>query len=333
MSTPPVSIEKGADLTDAASAAGIERLRALADDLTRAYAPNTQRAWRADWRTWVAFCVQTGAPTWPATVEGLRAFLEDAIARGRKRATLNRYLSTLSSMHRLADLPWPLDSQAGRLMWQGVRRQVDERQTQATGLTIDRLDAVIDSLDVRELRAARDAALLATAYDTMARASELVRLEIPDVSGEPDDSARVLIRRSKTDQEGKGALLYLSPASWQRVQHWIAVAGLTEGPLFRAVPRAKVPKAAGALTERDVSRIFKARVGAAGLDVDKISAHSTRVGPAQDLLAEGYGLPEIQQQGRWKNPQMVVRYGERIQSGRSAMARFRGSPRPKRSGA
>lgn len=325
MSTPPVFPEKGADLAAAAAAAGIERLRALGDDFTRAYAPNTQRAWRADWRAWLAFCVKSGAPAFPATVEGLRAFLEDAIARGRKRATLNRYVSTLASMHRLADVPWPLDSQAGRLMWQGVRRQVDERQVQATGLTVERLETVLASLDVRELREARDAALLATAYDTMARAGELVRLDLADVSAEPDGSARVLIRRSKTDQEGKGALLYLSPMSWARLRHWIELAGLEDGPLFRAVPRARAPAAAGALSERDVSRIFKARAAAAGLDVDGISAHSTRVGPAQDLLAAGFGVPEIQQQGRWKNPQMVVRYGERIEAGRSAMARFRGT--------
>lgn len=324
MSTPPVFLEKGADLAATTSAASLERLRVLGDDFTRAYAPNTQRAWRADWRAWLAFCVQSGAPAFPATVEGLRAFLEDAIARGRKRATLNRYVSTLASMHRLADMPWPLDSKSGRLMWQGVRRQVDERQAQATGLTVDRLEAVLASLDVRELREARDAALLALAYDTMARAGELVRLDVGDVSSEPDGSARVLIRRSKTDQEGKGALLYLSPQSWARVRHWIALAGLEDGELFRAVPRAKVAKVAGALTEREVSRIFKRRVGAAGLDVAGISAHSTRVGPAQDLLAAGFGVPEIQQQGRWKNPQMVVRYGERIEAGRSAMAKFRG---------
>lgn len=324
MSTPPVFFDQSADLAAVATAAGIERLRALGDDFTRAYAPNTQRAWRADWRAWLAFCAQSGAPAFPATVEGLRAFLDDAIARGRKRATLNRYVSTLASMHRLADVPWPLDSQAGRLMWQGVRREVDERQAQATGLTLERLEAVLASLDVRELRGGRDAALLATAYDTMARAGELVRLEVADVSSEADGSARVLIRRSKTDQEGKGALLYLSPQSWARVRHWIALAGLEDGPLFRAVPRAKQPTATGALTEREVSRIFKARAAAAGLDVAGISAHSTRVGPAQDLLAAGFGVPEIQQQGRWKNPAMVVRYGERIEAGRSAMAKFRG---------
>ena len=61
MSTPPVFFDQSADLAAVATAAGIERLRALGDDFTRAYAPNTQRAWRADWRAWLAFCAMAMA--------------------------------------------------------------------------------------------------------------------------------------------------------------------------------------------------------------------------------------------------------------------------------
>ena len=32
--------------------AAVERLRSLANDLKIAYAPNTLRSWRADWRVW-----------------------------------------------------------------------------------------------------------------------------------------------------------------------------------------------------------------------------------------------------------------------------------------
>lgn len=307
----------------------IQRFQALANDFGLAYSANTVRAMAADWRVWTTYCSANGVTALPATLDDLRRFLQDSVAAGKKRATLNRYLSTLASMHRMADVPWPVDTQAGRLMWKAIRRQLTERQEQATGLTSDAIESVVQSLDPSKLRDARDAALLSLAYETMARASELVALTLNDVDCEPDGSGRVLIRRSKTDQEGEGALLYLSPPSWNLVQRWVAEAEISEGPLFRAVPRAKVPKAGAALSERDISRIFKARVGAAGLDTFKISAHSTRVGPAQDLLAAGYGLPEIQQQGRWKNAQMVVRYGERIESGRGAMARYKGSLRSK----
>jgi integrase len=53
-----------------------------------------------------------------------------------------------------------------------------------------------------ESRADRERALLAVAYDTMARRSELVALDVEDLSFMEDGSGRVIIRRSKTDQGG-----------------------------------------------------------------------------------------------------------------------------------
>jgi len=305
-----------------ASMDGLQRLIALGPQLDPAYARNTQRAWVADMRIWMGYCLATGTPVLPATLDGLRGFLEDGIARGRKRATLNRYLSTLATAHELAELPWPLHTRSGKLMWQGLRKQLSKRQDQATGLTVERIEAVIAALDVRQLRDARDAALLQLAWETMARASELVGFSTGDVSAEPDGTGRILIGRSKTDQEGEGALLNLSVACLARVRHWTALAGLEEGPLFRSVPYRKNQLAGGPLSERDVSRIFRRLVGRAELGLEKISAHSTRVGAAQDLLAADYALPRIMQQGRWKTPRMVLHYGERIDAGRSAMADF-----------
>jgi integrase len=57
----------------------------------------------------------------------------------------------------------------------------------------------------------RERALLSVGYDTMARRSELVALNIEDFSFLNDGSGRVLIRRSKTDQAGEGSKAYLSP--------------------------------------------------------------------------------------------------------------------------
>ena len=65
----------------------IERLRALADDLKLAYAPNTLRTWRADWRVWTNYCTRHHEPPLPVTLPVLRGFLLERIAAGRKRAT------------------------------------------------------------------------------------------------------------------------------------------------------------------------------------------------------------------------------------------------------
>jgi site-specific recombinase XerC len=55
-------------------------------------------------------------------------------------------------------------------------------------------------------RANRERALLAVAYDTMARRSELVAMDVEDFSFMEDGSGRVMIRRSKTDHVCEGSL-------------------------------------------------------------------------------------------------------------------------------
>lgn len=305
--------------------AAVDRLRLLADDLKIAYAPNTLRSWRADWRVWSAFCVSSGHPSLPASLPVLRAFLMERIAAGRKRATLEHYLATLTVVHRLAQLPSPMDSMEARLMWRGLRREhLTARQRQAKGLTMDDIEKIVESLDFSAPRDMRDAALISVAFETMFRRSELVVLRVEDLSVEADGSGRIFLASSKTDQEAAGFLQYLSPETLALVQSWLEITGLTQGPLFRSVPRSnKADRYDTALSDRDVARIFKQRALQAGLDSNLISGHSTRVGAAQDLMAANFSGAEIMRQGRWKTERMVIRYSESLSAGRGAMARLK----------
>jgi len=70
------------------------------------------------------------------------------------------------------------------------------------------------------------------------------------------------------------------------VKQWLTARGLPEGFLIRAVLKGKLMGAA--LSPYDVTRIYKEMATAAGLPLDtveRISAHSTRVGAAQDMAA------------------------------------------------
>ena len=72
----------------------------------------------------------------------------------------------------------------------------------------------------------RDAAIVAIASDALLRVSEVAALDVPDVDlAEPT----VLIRRSKTDQEGKGTVQYLGQRTTERIQAWLLNSRLTEG--------------------------------------------------------------------------------------------------------
>ena len=81
------------------------------------------------------------------------------------------------------------------------------------------------------------------------------------------------------------------------------------------------------LSASQISRRIKAAGKMAGLG-GGFSAHSPRVGMAQDLSAAGAELPERMTAGRWDSPTMPARYTEAQAAGRGAVAQYyRGSLR------
>ena len=169
---------------------------------------------------------------------------------------------------------------------------------------------------------ARNRALLAAAYDTLLRRGELVALQVTDIVEDGDGAATVLVRRSKADAEGRGAMAYLAPDSMALVREWLERSAVTEGRLFRSLNRGVVGER---LDASQVPRIFKTMAQRAGLPaevVERVSGHSTRVGAAQDMVAEGIGMPAILHAGRWKTTAMVHRYGERLLARRSGAAQL-----------
>lgn len=298
-------------------------------DLAGAYAANSQRTAVADWRTWRRFCVATGVPVLPATVRSLRRFLKARIAAGRRRATLDHYLWTLALVHRLRELPWPLDTARGQLMWKRQRRRVSKGQRQKQGLSLDEVEQMLAAMGEAPADL-RDAALLIVASEVLARPSEAVGLAFEQLTFNANGTGRVLFPKSKADQEGEGAVVAISAECVTRLRRWLDHAEVTAGPVFRSLPsivlskekdkRVPLPGRYGfALNTRDVQRIYKRRAAAVGLDPTHISGHSPRIGSAQDMGAANFSGPLIQQQGRWKSPRMVNRYLANLQADRGAM--------------
>ena len=103
------------------------------------------------------------------------------------------------------------------------------------------------------------------------------------------------------------------------------------GRLFRSVR--KDDAVGKQLDASQVPRIYKRMARRAGLPgdiVDTLAGHSTRVGPVQDMIACGIGLPAILQSGHWQTTRMVQRYGERLLARRNGAAQL--AERQKRGG-
>ena len=293
-------------------------------DSTRgAISHNTERALRSDLAIWLAWCRREKRKPWPARAATLVRFI-DAKAHCRAPATVRRYVSSICALHRAAGWKNPLDHVTVRMSLRRMYRHRGRRQAQALGLTWQVREKLIGSPGEagERLIDLRNRALLAVAYDAMLRRSELISLQVSDLTFDRGGSATLFLRNAKTDPEGAGNILFLARDTADMVRAWLEGSGITRGPMFRAVRKNGVP--GNGLEPGQVSRIYKSMAVQAGIDdfVGGLSGHSARVGAAQDMIASGIGLPAILQAGRWKSAAMVSRYGERLLASRGAAAQL-----------
>lgn len=298
-------------------------------------APRTIKAVRADWGQYIQWCEGTACAPLPATADQLEAFLANAIARGRKRATIDRYAYTISLVHRGAGLPDPATDPTWKDRRKVLMRQLREAKAngtrQAEQLTATGVRLILSTLG-DSLHDLRDAALLSLASDSLVRESELVAVRVDHLHQDPEDGEWSLrLPHSKVDQEGLGQdFRHVSPETIARIRAWQAAAGITGGYLFlpiggrpKASPDGK-PARRPHLEAPEVARIFRRRATAAGVpNARRISGHSTRVGSANDLARNGASTLAIQDAGGWKGERQVIRYTGRSQTGRGAMAQLR----------
>lgn len=298
-----------------------QRLREWQGMAEGAYSANTLRAQKADGAIFQAFCEARGESFLPADPKTIRAFIEHEVTTGKKPATVRRYIATISRAHLGAGLLNPCSSEAVRLGLKKMGRETSARQDQAHPLGWKDIKEFIGSAG-EGLRADRERAMLCVAYETLARRSELVALEIQDLDFHPDGTGQALIRRGKTDAEGQGRLAYLSRETVRWLKVWLEHAEISEGAVFRRlIGQHQVGRA---LNPGSIAPIFKRVaqwVGMPSRFVDQVSGHSTRVGATQDLAELDIDLAAITQAGGWKSPRMPLQYAERINAARSGMAR------------
>jgi site-specific recombinase XerD len=301
------------------SAVLTERLLAYSSAAHGAFAANTGRAIRADFRRWRAWCAERGARVLPADPADVARFV-DAMAEERAPATIRRYLATLAHLHRAAELPDPTKAQRVRLALRRMHRSKGRRQRQVAPLTRTDVQRILPTLG-RSLIDLRDRALLLAARDLLARRSEVSALRVEDLTWAPDGSATALFHRSKTDQEGEGTVGYLGREAAPAVRTWLDASGVETGAVFRAVHR--TGRLGGALASGDVARVLKKLARRAGLEsAGEVAGHSCRVGMAQDLVAANADLPAVMQAGRWKTAAMPARYAERLRASQGAVAQY-----------
>ena len=295
------------------------------DYAAEAKAPNTRRAYAADWRAFTEWCSSAGLGSLPATGDTVALYLTSQ-AGMLKTSTLQRRLSAISQAHQVAGHETPIRSAAVRLVWAGIRRKHGTAQTGKAPALIEDLRDMVDAMapQVRRVRgqgsrapepwpllALRDRALLLLGFAGAFRRSELVGLNFEDLEVGRAGIA-VNLRRSKTDQEGQGRKIGIPRGTGltcpvKAVQEWLQATGIESGPLFRPVNRHGQLQP-GRLSDRAVALVVKRWAEAIGLDPEVFAGHSLRAGLATSAAAAGASERAIANQTGHKSMAVLRRY-------------------------
>ena len=283
---------------------------------SKAAAPATLRAYKADWTHYAAWCAEkkfVPVPAEPATIGAYLASLGET----HKPTTIRRRLSAIGKMHRFNDFPWNPAHYDISAPLQGVMREHGQPVQKAAALTLPMLRQLVATCD-RSARGRRDRALLLIGFAAALRRSELVALQVEDVT-KSKTGLRVRIGRGKTDQAGQGAEIGLPYGKHSETcpvlafEAWMVLAKRKTGPLFRRI------STGGGIGDTPlhgnaVQRILTKRIAMAGLVIEgfeRMSAHALRVGFITEAYNQGVRDEDIMRHTRHKDLRSMRGYVQR----------------------
>jgi len=286
----------------------VERAREYAVD---ARAKSTRHAYATDFETFDVWCTQQGLSSMPATPATVAVYLATLADLGRRPSTIGRALTGIAHAHRARGFDWQRAHPAIAAVMTGIRRRLGVATKQKAPVADHELALMLEPLK-DDLVAARDRALLTMGWFGAFRRSELVALNVEDIA-RSREGLTVKVRRSKSDQEGKGAekgVPYASRAALCAVRAldaWLAAAAITKGPIFRSIDRhGRVSERA--LSDRSVALIVQRHAEKAGLDASTLGGHSLRSGFATTAAKKGKSLDAIMRQTLHRSERVARSY-------------------------
>jgi site-specific recombinase XerD len=291
-----------------------QALAAVRGFVAESLSPATRRAYRASLTAFRSWCEGAGAQPVPASPETVAAFVAVEARAGRKVATLEQRVAAIRWLHEAAGLEAPTSAKLVRATMQGIRRELGVAPARKAPATVERLAAMVAHADPSTPKGLRDRALLLLGFASALRRSELVALAVEDLE-HTERGLLVTVRRSKTDQEGRGHVRAIPMgrhpetcpvgALWA----WLEAAGITSGPVFRSVDRHG--RIGETMSARAVADVVKAHAEAAGLDPAVFSGHSLRAGFVTSAAERGARAERIMDHTGHRSVAMVRVYTRR----------------------
>jgi integrase len=257
--------------------------------LQGAYAQSTIDAYYRDFCVFVQWCNQIGIKALPCSAADVAAFL-DKQSKIKAAATVRRYAVSIGKIHRLLNFDDPTKSEVVRLALRRAHRAAVAPPRQSLGLMRGDLNAIV-AMRHLSLRHLRDAAMISVGFDGLMRRSQIVALRVSDVDWSNADTARVIVRRSKTDQLALGRVVWLGSRSSLVLRELVE---LRDNALFLFGPVYGGAVINRSLNPVSVQRAIKRCLKEIGRDeCHHYTGHALRVGAAQEwavILSASCGL-------------------------------------------
>lgn len=281
---------------------------------------NTQRSYQQ--------AIEHFEVTWggflPATSDAIARYLAD-FGGTLSASTLKLRLAALAQWHSSQGFPDPTKAPLVRQVLKGIRTLHPRPEKQAEPMQLEELDrcsvwleeqasmAIVDGSTARLLRSKRDRALMLLGFWRAFRSDELCRLQVEHIQAKAGEGMQLFLPWSKSDRESEGqtyrapALKRLCPV--QAYIDWIEVAGLRNGPAFRAIDRWGNMRE-GALHVNSVIPLMRSILKQAGLEAQLYSSHSLRRGFATWATHNGWDQKALMTYVGWRDAKSALRYIE-----------------------
>lgn len=271
---------------------------------------NTRRAYASDWADFVYWCKRKNRKPLPASPDTVALYLT-TMADFLKTSSLRRRVTALRKAHELYKHKSPTKDENVKAVIRGILRTKGEAQKHASPTLINDIKRIVAALPDTN-KGIRDKALLLLGFAGGFRRSELVGLDIEDLSLS-DDGLVVKIRKSKTDQTKRGRQIGIAYGSNQEtcpvraIENWLKISDIKDGALFCPINQWG-QLSPNRLTDQSVRLILKESLQRAGINEKGFSGHSLRAGFVTVAAINGASEREIQKTTGHLNTEVLRRY-------------------------
>lgn len=296
----------------------VSRAKGYAD---HSRSPATKKAYTSDWKSFTRFALEADAKPLPAPPGLVALYLTHLADTGHKVSTIERHLSAITQIHKSNGHPSPRLEGALQEVRKGIRRRLGTNQVQKDPVFLDTLREMLKA-QPEGLRGLRNRAILTLGFSMGSRRSELVALDVDDLKFVKEGLV-VTLKRSKTDQEGRGRQVPIPSArdkdldAVRAVKTWLEESGIEDGPLFRGMRGGPVGAhlndqeriRSGRLNARSIALIIKEAIQACKCGNPKnYAGHSLRAGLVTEAARAGKSMIGIKRQTGHKSDRMVEKY-------------------------